>query len=81
MSPTARERLLNRFRTSLIVKAVPNTSIVEVRFRSSDPKLATEVANSITDCYMERTFRLTMKEPCRFQTGCQSRWKTCRRRP
>jgi capsular exopolysaccharide synthesis family protein len=57
MSPTARERLLNRFRTSLIVKAVPNTSIVEVRFRSSDPKLATEVANSITDCYMERTLQ------------------------
>jgi capsular exopolysaccharide synthesis family protein len=57
MSPLDRERMLSQFHAALVVKALPNTSIVEVRFRSSDPKLATDVANAVTDCYMERTLQ------------------------
>jgi len=51
-----RRRLLDRFNTDLTVKVIPNTQVVEIRFRSSDPTLATDTANSIIDEYMQRNF-------------------------
>lgn len=57
MSPSNREKALGTFRDSLSVKAVPNTQIVEVRFRSPDAKLSAEVANSVVEHYMQRTLQ------------------------
>jgi capsular exopolysaccharide synthesis family protein len=51
-----RQRLLERFDDSLIVKVVPNTQVVEIRFRGRDAGLATATANSIIDEYMRRNF-------------------------
>ena len=34
-----------------------DTQLVEVRFRSTDPKLATDVANAIAEQYMQRNFQ------------------------
>jgi succinoglycan biosynthesis transport protein ExoP len=56
LSPSKREQLLEKFNHSLIVKVLPSTQVVEVRFRSSDPALATTAANSIIDEYMRRNF-------------------------
>jgi succinoglycan biosynthesis transport protein ExoP len=52
-----RRRLLDRFDSSLIVRVVPSTQIVEIRFRSPDPVLATKTANSIIEEYMQRNFQ------------------------
>ncbi|HTC61380.1 MAG TPA: polysaccharide biosynthesis tyrosine autokinase [Candidatus Saccharimonadales bacterium] len=57
LSPSVRRRLLDKFSNNLTVKVVPNTQIVEVRFRSPDPELAGETSNSIVDEYMQRTFQ------------------------
>lgn len=57
MSPAERERLLGQFHGSLSVKALPTTDIVEIRFRSPDPKLATEINNAVVERYMQRTLQ------------------------
>jgi polysaccharide biosynthesis transport protein len=56
LTATQRRRLLDRFSGALTVKVIPNTQVVEIRFRSSDPILATDTANSIIDEYMQRNF-------------------------
>ena len=52
-----RRRLLDRFDGSLLVRVIPSTQIVEIRFRSPDPALATKTANSIIEQYMQRNFQ------------------------
>ena len=56
LSPSNREQLLKKFNHSLIVKVLPSSEVVEVRFRSSDPALAKATVNSIIDEYMRRNF-------------------------
>lgn len=57
MSPAERERLLGQFHGSLSVKVLPATNIVEIRFRSTDPKLAAAVNNAVVERYMQRTLQ------------------------
>ena len=57
LSPRDREKALEKFQKNLKVQVVPNTQIVEVRFRDPDPKLATDIANGMVDAYMERNFK------------------------
>jgi capsular exopolysaccharide synthesis family protein len=57
LNAAERQRLLDRFTDNLIVKVLPNTQVVEIRFRSPDPALATTVANCLIDQYMQRNFR------------------------
>lgn len=58
LSPSQRQRLLERFNDNLIVKVLPSTQVVEIRFRNSDPVIATNAANSIIDEYMQRNFHV-----------------------
>jgi succinoglycan biosynthesis transport protein ExoP len=52
-----RAKLLKRFHDSLNVQLVPKTQIIEVRFRSPDPRLAAKVVNAICDGYIDRNFK------------------------
>jgi succinoglycan biosynthesis transport protein ExoP len=52
-----RAKLLKQFKESLNVQLVPKTQIVELRFRSTDPKLAANIVNAISGGYIERTFK------------------------
>jgi len=54
LTPPQRRRLLDRFKDELTVKTIPATQIVEIGFRSPDPVLASNVANSIIDEYLQR---------------------------
>jgi polysaccharide biosynthesis transport protein len=56
LTASQRRRLLDAFNDHLTVKVLPNTQVVEIRFRSWDPILATDAANSIIDEYMQRNF-------------------------
>jgi succinoglycan biosynthesis transport protein ExoP len=58
LDPSRRQRLLERFNDDLLVKVLPGTQVVEIRFRNSDPLLATDTANSIIDEYMQRNFHV-----------------------
>ena len=57
LPPLVRRRLLDRFGSSLTVSVVPNTQIVEIRFRNSDAVLAADTANSIIEEYIQRNFQ------------------------
>jgi polysaccharide biosynthesis transport protein len=56
LTASQRRRLLDRFNEYLIVKVIPNTQVVDIRFRSPDPALAADTANSLIDEYMQRNF-------------------------
>jgi succinoglycan biosynthesis transport protein ExoP len=61
LTPSQRQRLLERFKGDLTVKTIPATQIVEIGFRSPDPVLATNVANSIIDEYLQRNLAARVK--------------------
>lgn len=56
LNPAQRQRLLETFRNDLTVKVIPNTAVVEIRFKSRDAGLASAVANSVIDEYRKRNF-------------------------
>ena len=56
LTPAQRQKLLDKFYDSLTVKVIPNTQVVEIRFRSVDRTIATGAANSIIDEYIQRNF-------------------------
>ena len=57
MSPMDRTRILGMFEGSLSVRIVTGTQLVELRYRGTDPKLATEIVNAVADQYMQRNFQ------------------------
>jgi len=56
LTPAQRQKLLDKFYDSLTVKVIPNTQVVEIRFRSVERTIATGAANSIIDEYIQRNF-------------------------
>jgi polysaccharide biosynthesis transport protein len=52
-----RAALTNALHRNLTVQLVPKTEIMEVHFRSRDPKLAADVANAVTSTYIEHNFQ------------------------
>jgi len=57
ISPAHRFRVLARFHKQLRVATIPKTAIVELSFRSKNPKLAAEIVNTLANVYLERNFR------------------------
>lgn len=57
VSVPTRARILSIFHERLRVAVVPKTQLIEVRFRARDPQLAADVANALTNAYIERNFR------------------------
>ena len=57
---TAPERhaLLRVFRNGLSVSKEKNTRVVEIRYKSKDPKLSADVANAVTRAYIEHNFKM-----------------------
>ncbi|PNP28540.1 capsular biosynthesis protein [Vibrio alginolyticus] len=47
---------LQAFRSKLDIEPVRNTQLVRVRFRSTDPKLATTIANAVGQAYIDANF-------------------------
>jgi polysaccharide biosynthesis transport protein len=52
-----RAALTNHFHKSLTVQLVPKTEIMEIHFRSGNPKLAADVANAVAHTYIEHNFQ------------------------
>jgi succinoglycan biosynthesis transport protein ExoP len=51
--PVFREFLVQKFLDNVAAVTAPATRLVDVRFSSSDPKLATEILNALFDSYIE----------------------------
>ena len=52
-----RVSLDNTLHGSLAVQLVPKTEIIEIHFRSKDPNLAADIANSVANTYIEHNFQ------------------------
>lgn len=52
-----RAALTSALHRNLNVKLVPKTEIMEIHFRSGDPKLAADVANAVASTYIEHNFQ------------------------
>ncbi len=52
-----RAQLTNALHRSLNVQLIPKTEILEIHFRSGDPKLAADVANAVANTYIEHNFQ------------------------
>jgi polysaccharide biosynthesis transport protein len=56
-----RAKLVHLFHKSLNVQLVPKTQIIDIHFRSKDPYLAADVANSVANTYIEHNFQTKYK--------------------
>jgi succinoglycan biosynthesis transport protein ExoP len=45
------------FKASLLVSLVPNTRIIEIRYRSPDKNIASRVVNALANTYVEQNFK------------------------
>jgi polysaccharide biosynthesis transport protein len=52
-----RAKVMGLFHKSMNAQLIPKTEIVEVHFRSKDPRLAADVVNAITNTYIEHNFQ------------------------
>jgi succinoglycan biosynthesis transport protein ExoP len=57
ISPARRFVLMTEFHRRLTVTSVPKTALVELRFRSRNPKLAADIVTATANAYLERNFR------------------------
>ena len=53
VDPARASAMLGGFKSNLHVTLIPNTRIIEVRYRSSDPQMAALVVNTLTKIYIE----------------------------
>ncbi|MCL2658907.1 MAG: polysaccharide biosynthesis tyrosine autokinase [Acidobacteriaceae bacterium] len=51
------EKLIRKFRRSLKVQQIPDTSLIEIRYADPDPTLAAEVANTTATSYIEQNIK------------------------
>jgi succinoglycan biosynthesis transport protein ExoP len=67
----AEAKLLRLFMAGLAVSKEKNTRVIEIRYKSTDPKLSADIANAVTQAYIEHNFKM------RFQSTMQtSNWLT-----
>jgi len=57
LTPIERHDILSIFSGAMKVQVLPNTEMVEIRFRNQDPTVAMQVANGIVDAYLDRDLR------------------------
>lgn len=57
IAPPERRAMINLIRQSLKVEIVPNTNLVEIRYRNSNPKLAAAVVNQLVETYSDADLR------------------------
>jgi polysaccharide biosynthesis transport protein len=57
LTPVQRHGVLSYFSGATKITILPNTEMVEVRFRNQDPAVAMAAANGIVDSYLDRDLR------------------------
>jgi polysaccharide biosynthesis transport protein len=73
VSPTERRALIGIIRGGLSVAIVPDTHIVEIHFRNTDPKLATDIANQLVETYSDEDLRTKFERTMHVSTWLQQR--------
>jgi polysaccharide biosynthesis transport protein len=57
ISPQERAAMIGIVRGGLFITIVPGTRILEIRYRGTDPKLATAIVNELVDTYSDEDLR------------------------
>jgi succinoglycan biosynthesis transport protein ExoP len=57
LTPKDRLAMIGAIRGNLHVQVIPQTHLVEIHVRDTDPKLAADVSNALVDAYIERDLR------------------------
>lgn len=72
---TAQEHraLVGIIRGGLSVSIVPNTDILEIRYRNNDPKLSAEVANQLVETYSDEDIRTKFERTMHVSAWLQKR--------
>jgi capsular exopolysaccharide synthesis family protein len=57
VTPGERRVMIGIVRSGLSVTLIPNTEIVEIRYRGANPKLATDIVNKLAETYADEDLR------------------------
>ena len=57
ITPVERDEMIGIIRGGLTAAALPGTDIVEIRYRSGNPKLAADIVNTLVDTYSDQNLR------------------------
>jgi len=58
VTPGERRVMIGIVRSGLSVTLIPNTEIVEIRYRGANPKLATDIVNKLAETYADEDLRM-----------------------
>ncbi len=73
ITPQAHRALVGIIRGGLSVSIVPNTDILEIRYRNNDPKLSAEVANQLVETYSDEDIRTKFERTMHVSAWLQKR--------
>lgn len=73
LTPAERVELIGFIRGGLSVSIIPSTDLVEIHYRSTDPKLGTEIVNQLVETYSDEDLRLKYDRTVHVSTWLQQR--------
>jgi capsular exopolysaccharide synthesis family protein len=73
VTPEERRAMIGLLREGLSVSLIPDTDIVEIRFRGSDPVLATAVVNQLAETYADEDLRTKYERTMHVSAWLQKR--------
>jgi succinoglycan biosynthesis transport protein ExoP len=73
LTPAERVELIGFIRGGLAVSIIPSTDLVEIRYRNTDPVLATEIVNQLVETYSDEDLRLKYDRTMHVSSWLQQR--------
>ncbi len=73
VTPEERRTLIGMVRGGLSVAIIPQTRIVEIHYKSNDPKLGTEIVNQLVDTYSDEDLRTKVERTVHVSAWLQKR--------
>lgn len=73
VTPNERRSLIDLLRGGLAVSVIPETNIVEIHFRGTDPKLAAAVVNQLAETYADEDLRTKYERTMHVSSWLQKR--------
>ncbi|HEV2135921.1 MAG TPA: polysaccharide biosynthesis tyrosine autokinase [Terracidiphilus sp.] len=73
LTPAERVELIGYIRGGLSVSIIPNTDLVEIHYRSTDPQLGTAIVNQLVETYSDEDLRLKYDRTMHVSTWLQQR--------
>ncbi len=73
LTPAERVRLIGYIRGGLRVTIIPDTDLVEIHYRNTNPELATEIVNQLVETYSDEDLRLKYDRTMHVSTWLQQR--------